>query len=109
MISGEDLQWFLGIEVIRDRARGLIWLSQTAYIDKIIGLTTSTTTSVTALKAKVLMAIVKLLLYDGQAKPQVTRTYQQKVRSILYAAVITRPDVAFTISRLVRFNTNPSP
>ncbi|KAF2972324.1 hypothetical protein GQX73_g1215 [Xylaria multiplex] len=35
--------------------------------------------------------------------------YQQKVGSILYAAVITRPDIAFGASRLVRFNHNPSP
>ncbi len=34
--------------------------------------------------------------------------YQRKVGSILYAAVITRLDIAFAISRLARFNTNPS-
>ena len=105
LTGGKDLKWFLGIEVIRDRARGLIWLSQTAYIDKIIGLATSAPT----LKAKVPMAMVELLPYDGRAEPQLTRTYQRKVGSILYAAVITRPDVAFAISRLVRFNTNPGP
>lgn len=31
LIGGDDLQWFLGIEVIRDRNAGLIWLSQSAY------------------------------------------------------------------------------
>ena len=35
-----------------------------AYIDKIISLATSTTNS----KARVLMAIVELLLYDGRAE-----------------------------------------
>ena len=30
------MQWFLGIQVHRDRTRRLLWLSQTAYIDKII-------------------------------------------------------------------------
>ena len=33
--GGEDLQWFLGVEVIRDRERGLIWLAQYSYVDKI--------------------------------------------------------------------------
>lgn len=33
--GGEDLQWFLGIRVIRDREKKLIWLNQAAYIDKI--------------------------------------------------------------------------
>ena len=33
--DGKDLQWFLGIEVIRDRAKRHIWLSQAAYTNKI--------------------------------------------------------------------------
>jgi hypothetical protein len=38
LTGGAELQWFLGIEVIRDRQKGLIWLSQAAYIDKIVRL-----------------------------------------------------------------------
>src|SRR6478609_6903204 len=34
--GGETLQWFLGIEVIRDRSQRLIWLSQASFVDKII-------------------------------------------------------------------------
>jgi len=33
--------------------------------------------------------------------------YQRKIGSLLYAAVITRPDIAFAVSRLSRFITNP--
>lgn len=32
--GGSDLKWFLGIEVIRDRERHLIWLSQSSYVQK---------------------------------------------------------------------------
>src|SRR5271157_5469221 len=34
--------------------------------------------------------------------------YQRKIGSILYIAVITRVDIAFPVSRLSRFNTNPN-
>jgi hypothetical protein len=34
--GGDILQWFLGIEVLRDRNQHLIWLSQSSFIDKII-------------------------------------------------------------------------
>jgi len=48
--------------------------------------------------------------YKGEnMSPQQTCLYQQKVGSILYAAVITRPDVAKTASKLSEFLQNPSP
>jgi hypothetical protein len=35
LTGGHKLQWFLGIRVIRSRQERLIWLSQSAYIEKI--------------------------------------------------------------------------
>ena len=44
--------------------------------------------------------------------PQVARAsvmrYQRKMGSMLYVATTTRPDIAFAVSRLARFNQNPS-
>jgi len=40
--GGNDLQWFLGIRILRDREKRIIWLSQSSYIDKIINLAKST-------------------------------------------------------------------
>ena len=59
--------------------------------------------------AKVPISTTKLLPYDGKAEPRSVTAYQQKTGSILYAVIITRPDVTFTASRLVRFNNNPGP
>jgi len=55
------------------------------------------------------MGTVELLPYDGKSEPWSTTAYQQKTGSILYAAVIIRPDIAFAALRLVRFNNNPGP
>jgi hypothetical protein len=104
LTGGNDLQWFLGIEVLRDRKRRLIWLSQSAYIEKISQLVDDTNKG---LAAQTPMRSIELLPRDDIAlAPEITK-YQKKVRSILYAAVITRPDVAFAASRLARFLTNP--
>ena len=35
-------------------------------------------------------------------------TFQCKTGSLLFTAVNTRPDIVFAVSRLIRFNTNPS-
>ncbi|KAI8665375.1 polyprotein [Fusarium sp. Ph1] len=50
-----------------------------------------------------------LVRSDTPASIPSMRRYQRKIRSILYAAMITRPDVAFAASRLARFNSNPGP
>lgn len=105
LTGGNDLQWFLGVEVIRDRQKGLLWLSQASYIEKIAKLRSSTSDT----HASTPMRTGELFPYKGIATPASIHLFQQKVGSILYAAVITRPDIAFGASRLARFNHNPSP
>lgn len=51
----------------------------------------------------------ELLPYEDRSSLSSIRRYQRKIGSILYAAVITRPDVAFAAARLARFNANPGP
>jgi hypothetical protein len=47
--------------------------------------------------------------FEGKASPQDVHLYQRKIGSILYAATITRPDIARTASKLSEFLQNPSP
>lgn len=103
LTGGNELHWFLGIRVLRDRAKGKIWLSQAAYIDKISRLAETTTKSDTP------MAKEELLTFEGEATKEEIRSYQRKIGSLLYVAVMTRPDIAFAVSRLSRFMTNPGP
>ncbi len=103
-----ELKWFLGIHVVRNRQKRLLWLSQAAYIEKVAnesGIDLSTRPPETP------MAETELLPTPTdypQASPASVTQYQGKVGSILYAAITTRPDVAFAASRLARFNSNPS-
>jgi len=39
----------------------------------------------------------ELLLFDGKASNVSIQKYQRKIGSVLYAAVITRPDIAFAL------------
>ncbi len=103
LTGGNDLRWFLGIDVHRDRARGLVWLAQTAYIEKIAKL------AAPGRNHRTPMAMDELLPYTGIATRASTQLYQRKVGSLLYAEVVTRPDIAFAASRLARHNQNPGP
>jgi len=55
------------------------------------------------------MAKEKLIPFEGQASTREITDYLRNIGSLLYAAVITRPDIAFAISRLARYMTNPGP
>jgi len=103
-LTGEQsIQWFLGIEVVRDREQRLIWLSQRSYAEKIALLAEDKDVG-----HDTPMATIALLPADERCSDRRITIYQRKVGSIMYAAVMTRPDVAFVVSRLARFLANPS-
>ena len=103
--GGEPMKWFLGLEVTRDRPHRRIWLNQTSYISKIAALI-DTPDSISMPGTP--MSQEELLPSQELATPKEIQGYQRKIGSLLYAAVSTRPDIAFAVSRLGRFASNPS-
>ncbi len=102
-----ELKWFLGFYLIRDRSERALWLSQKAYIMKICNdLTPSTSTS---RLPSTLMEILELLAVpDNEDITDASLTlYQRKVGSLFFAAIATRPKIAFAVSRLSRINERP--
>jgi hypothetical protein len=100
-----ELNWFLGVRIVQDRQTKKVCLCQDSYIDKI---TTKFHLEHHRL-AHTPLPPSDLLPYEETATPQQIYAYQQRVRSINFAAVITRPDMAFAVSRLATFLCNPSP
>jgi hypothetical protein len=99
-----DVKWFLGVRVVRDRAARKLWLVHDTYIEKItrrFGLLDGKCPS-TPLPA------YELKKNEGQASKAQIKDYQRRVGSVLYTAIMIRPDVAFAASQLSRFLTNPS-
>lgn len=54
------------------------------------------------------MTSIELRPREGLATPAEINRFQRKIGSLLFAAVTTRPDIAFATSRLARFLVNPS-
>ncbi|PFH56372.1 hypothetical protein XA68_16605 [Ophiocordyceps unilateralis] len=104
-----QLRWFLGIEVIRDRASRRIWLSQQSYVLKVV---TRFEGLLAARKRKAPKQPLGLEALDPRettASKDEVKTYQRLIGSILYAAIITRPDTAFAAAKLSQFLSNPAP
>ena len=55
-----------------------------------------------------LLPAYELKKNKGQASKAQIKDYQRRVGSVLYTAIMIRPDVAFAASQLSRFLTNPS-
>jgi hypothetical protein len=102
-----DIQYFLGIRVLRDRSIRKLWLTQDAYIDKI---TTkfNITTPASGRYPQTPLPNIKFKLNDHQATPSEIYGYQQRVGSFNFASVSTRPDISRAVSKLSEFLRNPS-
>ncbi|CAI5983939.1 unnamed protein product [Closterium sp. NIES-64] len=95
------VQKYLGLEIVRDRSAGNLWLHQQGYADKLrrrfideeqTGRTPKTPVSVGA--------YAELTFDDEEAQERQEEEYRQKVCSLQFAATTTRPDIAFACIKL---------
>jgi hypothetical protein len=96
---------FLGIRIVRNRAERKIWLVQDSYIAKMAEKFNVTVNTI----PKTPLPTTELVPYENNATPEQIFGYQQKVGSLNFAAVISRPDIAKAVSKLAQFLQNPSP
>lgn len=102
-----ELNWFLGIRVIRDRSKHKMWLCQDSYIEKIAQ--RFNLVPERAYDTPLPVLDLDSLVREIQASPEAIYGYQQRVGSIQFAACSTRPDVAKHASKLAEFQLNPAP
>ena len=100
-----DLQWFLGVRVLCSIKDGKLWLCQDSYLEKIAASFNLQQTKAVHMP----MPIDDLPPNEHQATAQEIHAYQRRVGSSLFAAVVTRPDVARAASKLSEQLRNPSP
>lgn len=103
------IHWLLGIKVTRDLAERTITLSQHTYIESII-----TRFNFNDLKPCSTPLDPNLPLTKAQSPTTSTEIarmknvqYREAIGSLMYAAMGTRPDIAFAVSTLSQFSENP--
>lgn len=101
-----ELQWFLGISIVRNRNERELRLKQSSYISKIatrFGVKKCSRQYSTPLPP---FEVFTLNIEDAFSSSR--QLYQQKIGSLQYAATTTRPDIANAAARLARYLQNPS-
>ena len=99
---------FLGMEIRRNRRLRNLHLSQTRYINAILerfGMASATTISTPADPHVHLIASPPEHIAEAINRQR----YQAAVGSLIYAMIGTRPDIAFAVSAISQYSTNPGP
>ena len=94
---------FIGMEIVRDRDKRTISISQGAYIRKVLkrfGMEDSKPVKTPGDSKS------KLSLVDDSPLAE-WFPYREAIGSLQYAVTCTRPDIAFEVSSLARFNSAP--
>ncbi|KAL0307710.1 UNVERIFIED_CONTAM: Retrovirus-related Pol polyprotein from transposon TNT 1-94, partial [Sesamum angustifolium] len=104
-----EASYVIGIEIHRDRSKRILGLSQKAYIEKVLAKFRMSACSSTA------APIVKGDKFGIHQSPQNSLEenqmknvpYASVVGSLMYVQVCTRPDIAFAVGMLGRYQSNP--
>ena len=97
--------FYLGIQITRDWNCRAIWIDQQAYIEnalKRFKLSDANDTKT------LLPAGIHLEKSDETTQLDTKTYYRQIIGTLIYAAIGTRPNIAFTATRLSWFNNNPT-
>ncbi|RVW36529.1 Retrovirus-related Pol polyprotein from transposon TNT 1-94 [Vitis vinifera] len=104
-----DASFVLGIQIHRDRSRGILGLSQRTYIDKVLqryGMQNSKPGDTPVAKGdKFSLNQCHKNSLESQEMQKIP--YASAVGSLMYAQVCTRPDIAYIVGMLGRYLSNP--
>ena len=99
-----EARFLLGVQIRRDRAKRQLYLSQREYIRTILERFGMQDCKPTASP----MATGVQLLKNGTAdEPATSHPYASAVGALMYAALATRPDIAYVVTALCQFMSNP--
>jgi len=101
-----EIKEFLGVEIIRDRTKKSLIITQKSFINKILNKYNKANN-----KPKNLPLPVGLKLHKNLEKQQdskLVNLYQQELGSLIYITIFTRPDLIYYVNYLARFMSNPS-
>ena len=103
-----EASYVLGIKILRDRANGVIKLSQRTYIEKILkrfNMHNCSSTRAPIVKGDK-FSKARCPQNDYGREEMRTIPYSSLVGSFMYAQVCTRPDIKFVVGMLGRYLSN---
>jgi hypothetical protein len=98
-----NVKWFLSIEVVRDRAKKTVLISQSKYAHQVLEKMGMADCSP---KTTPMEVNVKLSKFGDDLMEDPSK-YAEAIGMLMYLATCTRPDISFTVGCLARFISAP--
>ena len=100
------MDYYVGFQVHQDPVTHTIHINQTRYISDIIKRFNLDQANTVSTPADTHMPLQETL-GDDDLTLSSTIPYREAVGCLMYAMVLTRPDIAFAVSRVAKFTSNP--
>ena len=100
-----QLKYFLGINVVQNQEKQCVWIGQPTYTENLLqkfGMQDSKPVNTPVESGAKLHSATE----EDELVDQVK--YQSAIGSLMYLAVSTRPDIAYAVNSLAKFNSKPS-
>jgi hypothetical protein len=101
-----EIKEFLGVEIIRDRAKRSLIITQKSFITKILTKYNKLNNKPKQIPLPLGVKLSKNL--DSVENNSIIKDFQQEIGSLIYLTIFTRPDLVYSINYLARFMSNPS-
>jgi hypothetical protein len=103
-ITSGPVDHFVGLEISRDRCKGLIHVSQQAYVKKILTRFRMGDCKPRSIPADPCSHLKKQCsTFETQDYP-----YREAISSLMFAAICTRPDISYAVSQVAKYSSKPS-
>ena len=99
---------FIGLEIVRDREKKTLKIRQSAYVTKVLERFTMMGGNLVSTPIAGGQKLVKDVDQDGNILEAYNAPFRQLIGSIMYAAIGTRADIAFSFNQLSQFLQSPS-
>lgn len=103
-VKGSEAEFFVGIQIKRNRELGILKMFQSAYARKILCRFRHDQCAPLSVPAD---PSVKFLKNDANDNVECNFPYREAIGSLMFLMVATRPDLAYVVSVLSQFAENP--
>jgi hypothetical protein len=98
-----EIKEFLGVEIIRDRTKRSLLITQRSFISKMLNKFNKLEN-----KPKDLPLPIGIRLSKNLEESTIIKDFQKEIGSLIYLTIFTRPDLVYSVNYLARFMSNPS-